>query len=96
MASFGGLVGGWCGLLGSPVVNVPVVLIEEEVILLEELGRHGAQLGIGEGAEEKIALECTSLTTLVWQLSASGMGNMISIGLESMARKGNAGAVERT
>jgi hypothetical protein len=51
--------------LGRPVVDVPVVLVEEEVVLLQELGRHRGQLGVGEGAEEEVTLERTSLTALI-------------------------------
>lgn len=42
-------------LLRSPVVDVPVVLVEERVKLLQLGGRHGAEVGVGEGGQEQIA-----------------------------------------
>lgn len=44
-----GILGGWvCRgelfLLCGPVVNVPVVLVEEEVVLVEELGGKGGEV----------------------------------------------------
>ena len=70
MATFGRLVGSRCGLLGGPVVDVPVVLVEEEVVLVQELGAHRGQLGFGEGAEEEVPLGLTSLRAFVWDLLA--------------------------
>lgn len=46
-----GRVGG--GLRG-PVVDVPVVFVEEEVVLLELGGGHGDEVGGGEGGEEEV------------------------------------------
>ena len=97
MATFGRLVGSRCGLLGGPVVDVPVVLVEEEVVLLQELGGHRGQLGVGEGAEEEVTLERTSLTALVWQLSAFVVRLEVSVCWKFwQERATQAGAVKRT
>ena len=43
------------GFLRGPVVDVPVVFVEEGVELLQLGGRHGAEVGVGEGGEEQVA-----------------------------------------
>jgi hypothetical protein len=40
--------------LRCPVVDVPVVFVEEEVVLLEEGLGHVGEVSVGEGAEEEI------------------------------------------
>lgn len=54
-----GRAAGWVGvrkflLLSRPVVNVPVVLVEEEVVLVEEVRRKGGEVGGGKGREEEV------------------------------------------
>ena len=94
MTAFCGLVGCRCGLLRGPVVDVPVIFVEEEIVLLEKLRGHGRELGVGEGAHKKIALKCSALTTLVWQLLARMRVNEIHVKL--LAWKGVAGSVGQT
>lgn len=53
--AFGVRDGGRRGLLRCPVVDVPVVLVEERVELLQLGGRHGAEVGVGEGGQEQVA-----------------------------------------
>jgi hypothetical protein len=43
------------GFLRGPVVDIPVVFVEEGVELLELGGGHGAEVGVGEGGEEEVA-----------------------------------------
>lgn len=51
--------------LRGPVVDVPVVLVEEEVVLVEELGGERLQVCRGEGGQQEVGLEGTSLAGLV-------------------------------
>lgn len=68
-----GVLGGWVRrgellLLRGPVVNVPVVLVEEEVVLVEQLGgERGEVLGC-ECREEEVGLEGSALAGLVFIL----------------------------
>lgn len=41
-------------LLSGPVVDVPVVLVEEVVVLVEEVRRESGEIGRGKGGEEEI------------------------------------------
>jgi hypothetical protein len=66
--TLGCLVRGGCWLLRCPVVNVPIVLIQKQVILFEELGRHGSELGVGKRAHEEVTLECSPLAALICAL----------------------------
>ena len=47
--------GGGRGLLRGPVVDVPVVFVEEGVELLQLGGGHGAEVGVGEGGQQQVA-----------------------------------------
>ena len=71
------VVGGWrvggrrvCGrkllLLRGPVVNVPVVLVKDAVVLIEQLGGQRGQVSGREGREEKIGLKSSTLSGLVY------------------------------
>lgn len=51
--------------LRRPVVDVPVVLVEEQVVLVKLCGRHGGEVGGGEGGEEEVRLEGSALAGLV-------------------------------
>lgn len=64
-AAFSRLVGGWGWFLCCPVVDIPVVFIEEEIILLELFRGHVWEMGIGEGGEEEVTFESSPLPTLV-------------------------------
>lgn len=48
---------GHSALLGGPIVNIPVLLVQKSVILLEVCFRHAWQMLTGEGAQEEIRLE---------------------------------------
>ena len=50
----------------GPVVNVPVVLVEEEVVLGEEVGGHGGEFGRDEGGEEEVGLEGAAFARLIY------------------------------
>ena len=63
--ALGCLVRGGRRLLRSPVVDVPVVLVQEQVVLLEQLGRHGTKLGVGESAHEEVTFEGSPLAALI-------------------------------
>lgn len=52
-------------LLSGPVVNVPVVFVEEEVVLLELFGGHGLEVGLGEGGEDEVGFEGAAFAGLV-------------------------------
>lgn len=52
--------------LRRPVVDVPVVLVEEQVVLRHLLFRHGGEVLVCEGREEQICLENTALAGLVY------------------------------
>jgi hypothetical protein len=41
--------------LRGPVVDVPVVFVEEGVELLQLGGRHGAEVGVGESGQQQVA-----------------------------------------
>ena len=61
-----GWVGGRCGfVLGGPVVYVPVVFVEEEVVLCELGFGHGLEVFGCEGGEEEVAFEGSALARLV-------------------------------
>lgn len=53
-STLSGLLGRGCVCwgLGGPVVDVPVILVQEEVVLLELGGSHGREVGGGEGREK--------------------------------------------
>lgn len=55
-AALGGFEGGGRagGRLCGPVVDIPVVLIEEMVVLSELRGVHVLEAGGGEGGEEQV------------------------------------------
>ncbi len=54
IAAFRRFMRGRRRFLRGPVVDVPVVLVEEEVVLFELLGRHVGEVGVGEGGEEEV------------------------------------------
>lgn len=43
-------------LLSSPVINIPVILVKENIILLQLFCGHDTEICIGEGGQEKVAL----------------------------------------
>ncbi len=51
--------------LSGPIVNIPIVLIQEEVVLLKLLRRHLCKVGVCEGGEEQITFECAPLAALI-------------------------------
>ncbi len=53
--------------LSGPIVDIPIVLIQEEVVLLELLRRHLCKVGVCEGGEEEITFECTPLAALIYK-----------------------------
>jgi hypothetical protein len=53
--------------LSSPVVDIPVVFVKEEVVLPELGGRHGGEVGRGKGREEQVGLKDSSFSALVWR-----------------------------
>ena len=55
-ASLGGCGGVRCGRggLGRPVVDVPVVFVEEAVVGVELGPGHVCEVGVGEGGEEEV------------------------------------------
>lgn len=60
------LLAGLGRLLRGPVVNIPVVLVEEQVVLLK-LGRgHGLEMGLGEGGEDEVGFEGAAFAGLVF------------------------------
>lgn len=52
--------------LGGPVVNVPVVFVEEAVVFGELGGGHLGEVGGGEGGEEEVGFEGAAFAGLVW------------------------------
>lgn len=63
----GGLAGGKGDVgLGGPVVNVPVVFVEEAVVFGELGGGHLGEVGGGEGGEEEVGFEGAAFAGLVW------------------------------
>jgi hypothetical protein len=52
-------------LLRGPVVNIPIVLIEETVVLVEELGGQRGEVSSCEGGKKKIGFESSTLSGLV-------------------------------
>lgn len=71
-AGCNGGVGGGVGLfLAGPVVDVPVVLVEEEVVLGQFLGCHCREILRRKGGEEKIRLEGSALPRLVFREESS-------------------------
>jgi len=54
--SFGVFHGSRGGFLCGPVVDVPVVLVKEKVVLLKLLGGHGFEVAIGKGGHEEVTL----------------------------------------
>lgn len=61
-----GRVGGRGGIvLGCPVVDVPVVFVEEEVVLGELGFGHGLEVFGGEGGEEEVAFQGSAFAGLV-------------------------------
>jgi hypothetical protein len=54
--SFGVLHGSRSRLLCGPVVDVPVVLVKEKIVLLKLLGGHCLEVAIGEGGHEEVTL----------------------------------------
>lgn len=49
-----------------PVVDVPVVFVEEGVILGHLLARHRGQVLVCEGGEEEVCFEDPAFAALVW------------------------------
>ncbi len=70
--AFGGLARGRGRFLRGPVVDVPVVFVEEEVVLLELGRRHAAEVGVGEGGEEEIRFEGSAFSALVFCAGEKG------------------------
>lgn len=62
----GGVRVGELLLLCRPVVDVPVVLVEEEVVLVEEWTGECGQVRGGEGGEEEVGFEGAAFAGLVW------------------------------
>jgi hypothetical protein len=52
--AFGRLQGGGHGILCRPIVDVPVVLVEEKIILLQLFGRHSRKMDIGKVGQKEI------------------------------------------
>lgn len=59
------LLAGQGGFLRGPVVNVPVIFVQKQVVLLELFGRHGAEVGGGEGGEDQVGFEGAAFARLV-------------------------------
>ena len=55
----------------SPIVDIPVVLVKEDVVLLELLRCHAGQVRISEGGEEEITFEGSPLAALICQKEGS-------------------------
>lgn len=60
-----------------PVVDVPVVFVEEEVVFAHLGERHGGEVCGGEGGEEQIGFKYAALAGLVLGLCVSAMSYMI-------------------
>ena len=57
--------GGGGGLLRCPVVDVPVVFVEEEVVLAELGVCHAGEVDGCEGGEEEVGFKCSPFSALV-------------------------------
>lgn len=57
--------------LGSPVVDVPVILVEETIVFGHLGGCHGGEVRVGEGGEEEVGFADAAFAGLVWRWGVS-------------------------
>ena len=51
--------------MSSPIVDIPIILVEEDIVLLQLRGGHLGEVVVREGGEEEVTFEGSPLAALV-------------------------------